>query len=84
MGPALMSTIGRTAFAADLQKVSVQFGWLANVEYAGIFMGLEKGYFKAEGIELAYAAGGPNAPDPLVVVAAGKAESRLRLVATAP
>jgi ABC-type nitrate/sulfonate/bicarbonate transport system permease component len=74
MAPALMSPIGRPAFAADLQKVSVQFGWLANVEYAGIFLGLEKGYFKAEGIDLAYSAGGPNAPDALVVVAAGKAD----------
>ncbi len=74
VGPALMSSIGRPAFTADLQKVSVQFGWLANVEYAGIFLGLEKGYFKAEGIDLAYAAGGPNAPDALVVVAAGKAD----------
>jgi ABC-type nitrate/sulfonate/bicarbonate transport system substrate-binding protein len=74
IGPALMSTVGPRAFAADLHKVSVQFGWLANVEYSGIFTGLEKGYFEDQGVDLAYTAGGPNAPDPLVVVAAGKAD----------
>jgi len=74
LGSALAAPWPRRARAADLAKVRVQFGWLANVEYAGIFMGLEKGYFKAEGIELAYTPGGPNAPDPLVVVAANSAD----------
>ena len=64
----------RLAAAAGMTKVRLQFGWLANVEYAGIFIGLEKGYFKQEGVDVSFAAGGPNAPDPLVVVAAKSAD----------
>lgn len=73
-GAAALPLASRLAFAADMAKVRLQFGWIANVEYAGIFMGLEKGYFKAEGVDVSYSPGGPNAPDPLVVVAAKSAD----------
>lgn len=71
---ATLPLVSRLARAADMTKVRLQFGWLANVEYAGIFLGLEKGYFKNEGVDVTFAAGGPNAPDPLVVVAAKSAD----------
>jgi ABC-type nitrate/sulfonate/bicarbonate transport system substrate-binding protein len=48
--------------------------WIANVEYAGLWIALDRGYFRAEGLDLKYLPGGPNAPAPLVTVAAGKAE----------
>jgi ABC-type nitrate/sulfonate/bicarbonate transport system substrate-binding protein len=71
---ATLPFVSRLAMAADMTKVRLQFGWLANVEYAGIFLGLEKGYFRDEGVDVTFAAGGPNAPDPLVVVAAKSAD----------
>jgi ABC-type nitrate/sulfonate/bicarbonate transport system substrate-binding protein len=73
-GAASAPLVSRLAFAKDLAKVRLQFGWIANVEYAGVFVGMEKGYFAGEGIEVSYSPGGPNAPDPLVVVAAKSAD----------
>jgi ABC-type nitrate/sulfonate/bicarbonate transport system substrate-binding protein len=62
------------SFAQGLAKLRVQCGWIANVEYAGIWEGLEHGYFRANGLDLEAAPGGPNAPPAPVVVASGKAE----------
>ncbi len=64
----------RIARAADPKKMRLQLSWLPTVEYAPMWIGLEKGYFKDGGLDLSYKAGGPNAPSPLVVVAAGNAD----------
>jgi ABC-type nitrate/sulfonate/bicarbonate transport system substrate-binding protein len=74
VGAASLPLATRIAYAKDLAKVRLQLGWIANVEYAGVFVGMEKGYFANEGVEVAYSPGGPNAPDPLVVVAAKSAD----------
>ena len=68
-----------TAFAAPAvyaqgKPVRVAIGWINNVEYAGVWMGLEKGYFKAEGLDVTTLPGGPNAPQPPVTVASGQAD----------
>jgi ABC-type nitrate/sulfonate/bicarbonate transport system substrate-binding protein len=62
------------AVRAQAKPVRAALGWIYNVEYAGVWMGLEKGYFKEEGIELTTLPGGPNAPPPPVTVASGGAE----------
>jgi ABC-type nitrate/sulfonate/bicarbonate transport system substrate-binding protein len=62
------------AFAQAPAKLRVQCGWIANVEYAGIWEAIEHGYFRANGIDLTAMPGGPNAPPAAVVVASGKAE----------
>jgi ABC-type nitrate/sulfonate/bicarbonate transport system substrate-binding protein len=62
------------AVRAQAKPVRVVIGWINNVEYAGVWMGLEKGYFKAEGLDVTTLPGGPNAPQPPVTVASGKAE----------
>src|SRR5471030_1332584 len=59
---------------AQAKPVRSAHGWINNVEYAGIWMGLENGTFKEEGLELTTLPGGPNAPPPPVTVAAGGAE----------
>ncbi|MBM3649500.1 MAG: ABC transporter substrate-binding protein [Alphaproteobacteria bacterium] len=59
---------------AQAKPVRAALGWINNVEYAGIWMGLENGYFKEEGLDLKTLPGGPNAPPPPVTVAAGGAE----------
>jgi ABC-type nitrate/sulfonate/bicarbonate transport system substrate-binding protein len=62
------------AHAQTPSALTVALTWIANVEYAGLWIALGKGYFRAEGLDLKYLPGGPNAPAPLVTVAAGKAE----------
>ena len=59
---------------AQTKQIRAALGWINNVEYAGVWMGLENGYFKEEGLELTTLPGGPNAPPPPVTVAAGGAE----------
>ena len=59
---------------AQGKPVRVALGWINNVEYAGVWMGLENGYFKEEGLDVKTLPGGPNAPPPPVTVASGGAE----------
>ena len=53
--------------------VSLALSWINNVEYGGLWIALERGYFTREGLEVKVIPGGPNAPSPLIVVAAGNA-----------
>ncbi|SEP82678.1 ABC-type nitrate/sulfonate/bicarbonate transport system, substrate-binding protein [Faunimonas pinastri] len=73
-GAAAAPFLGKSVLAAALKKVRVQIGWIANAEYAGLWVGLEKNYFKDAGLDVSVTPGGPNAPDPLVVVAGGEAD----------
>ena len=66
--------IPKLAQAAAGKTIRVGLSWLSNVEYAGIWLGLENGYFNAEGLAVEYQPGGPNAPKPLVTLAAGEAD----------
>jgi ABC-type nitrate/sulfonate/bicarbonate transport system substrate-binding protein len=59
---------------AQAKPVNVAIGWINNVEYAGVWLGIEQGFFKAEGLDVKTLPGGPNAPQPPVTVASGKAE----------
>lgn len=59
---------------AQGKPVRVALGWINNVEYAGVWMGLENSYFKEEGLDVKTLPGGPNAPPPPVTVASGGAE----------
>lgn len=64
----------RGLFAQDLTPLRVQLGWISNVEYVDHWLALENGYFTEEGLDVTVMPGGPNAPDPLTMVAAGSAE----------
>lgn len=57
---------------AKEKTVRVGMSWIPNVEYGGVWLGLENGYFAKEGLKIKYFPGGPNAPKPLVTLAAGK------------
>jgi ABC-type nitrate/sulfonate/bicarbonate transport system substrate-binding protein len=59
---------------AQRRAVTTAFGWINNVQHAGYWIALEKGYFAAEGIDAKHLQGGPNAPSPLTTLAAGKAD----------
>src|SRR5262249_48996428 len=56
--------------AAQAQSVSTRLGWLANAQYSGDFVALEKGWFKERGIDLRIDPGGPNI-DPVSLTASG-------------
>jgi len=62
------------AVRAQAKPVKVAIGWINNVEYAGVWLGIENGYFKDEGLDVKTLPGGPNAPPPPVTVASGGAE----------
>lgn len=51
----------------------VALGWVPNVEYADLFVAEARGYFAQEHCPLKIWPGGPNAPQPVVEVAAGLA-----------
>lgn len=62
------------AHAQNLKTTTVALTWITNVEYAGLWIAIDKGFFKDEGLDVKFIPGGPNAPAPLVTVAAAKAD----------
>lgn len=52
-------------------RLDVAMGWIKNVEYGGSWLAIDEGFYEAEGLEVEYLQGGPNAPAPPVSVAAG-------------
>ncbi len=58
------------AAPAQTEQVSLRLGWLANSQYAGDFVALDKGYFKEWGIDARIDPGGPNI-DPVSLTASG-------------
>jgi NitT/TauT family transport system substrate-binding protein len=67
---ALGGTFPTAAYAAKPESVSMRLGWLANAQYAGDFVALDKGFFKERGIELKIDPGGPSI-DPISLTAGG-------------
>jgi NitT/TauT family transport system substrate-binding protein len=59
-----------TAQAAKPENINMRLGWLANAQYAGDFVALEKGWFKERGVELKIEPGGPSI-DPISLTAGG-------------
>ncbi|EUB99380.1 hypothetical protein PMI07_005661 [Rhizobium sp. CF080] len=62
------------SFAATPTKVTTAHGWISNVQYSGFFLGIEKGYFEEFGVRAEFLPGGPNTPDTLVSLSAGRAD----------
>jgi ABC-type nitrate/sulfonate/bicarbonate transport system substrate-binding protein len=62
------------SLAAEAAKIRVQLGWINNVEYADVWLASENGLFAKAGVDPAVAPGGPNAPDPLRLLAAGSTD----------
>jgi ABC-type nitrate/sulfonate/bicarbonate transport system substrate-binding protein len=59
--------------AARGRELICALGWVPDVEYADLWVACEKGYFEREGLRLKIWPGGPNAPQPVVEVAARQA-----------
>src|SRR6267378_6266541 len=52
--------ISLPAAAETLTKASLRLKWLPQAQFAGFYVGLAKGYYKAQGIDLTINPGGPN------------------------
>ncbi len=70
----LVVATSRLARAQTTSPITVALSWVPNVEYAGLWIAAERGYFRQEGLEMKFLPGGPNAPLAPVSVAAGRAD----------
>ena len=57
----------------DQRDLILALGWVPDVEYADLWVALENGYFAQEKVPLKVWPGGPNAPQPVIEVAARQA-----------
>src|SRR5229473_5844346 len=58
----------RSAGAQKLTKVTLQLKWVTQAQFAGYYAALEKGYYKAAGLDVRIKVGGPNITPEQVVV----------------
>ena len=56
----LLAAFAAPAAPAELTKASVRLKWLAQAQFAGFYVGVAKGYYKDQGIDLTINPGGPN------------------------
>jgi ABC-type nitrate/sulfonate/bicarbonate transport system substrate-binding protein len=55
-------------------ELTMSLGWIPDVEYADLWVALERSYIAQAGLRFKYLPGGPNAPQPVLEVSAGEAE----------
>ncbi|MCM2293171.1 ABC transporter substrate-binding protein [Allorhizobium sp. BGMRC 0089] len=62
---ASLALAGVSAEAAD--KITLQLKWVTQAQFAGYFVAKDKGYYKAEGLDVDIKPGGPNiAPEQII------------------
>lgn len=74
LAAAASAPLAGAALAQAPARMTMALSWIPNVQFAGLWIAMERGHFAAEGIEARFTPGGPNAPDPLVQLAAGNAQ----------
>jgi hypothetical protein len=52
----------------------MSLGWVPDVEYADLWIALERHYIADAGLRFSYLPGGPNAPQPVLEISAGEAD----------
>jgi ABC-type nitrate/sulfonate/bicarbonate transport system substrate-binding protein len=62
------------AFGKSMPSISIALDWIPDVEFANLFVAKANGFFAKQNVDVTYFPGGPNAPDPLVSLAAGRAQ----------
>jgi ABC-type nitrate/sulfonate/bicarbonate transport system substrate-binding protein len=55
-------------------ELTMSLGWIPDVEYADLWVALQRHYIADAGIRFNYLPGGPNAPQPVLEVSAGEAD----------
>jgi NitT/TauT family transport system substrate-binding protein len=63
--------IGLTFTAQAAEKVTIQLKWVTQAQFAGYFVAQDKGYYKAEGLEVTIKPGGPDIAPPQVIAGGG-------------
>lgn len=59
-------------FAQANNRITSSLSWIPNSQFSGLWMGLERGYFEANGVDVEWRPGGPNTPNPVERVASGE------------
>lgn len=67
----LMPTACRRRHAGDL---TMALGWVPDVEYADLWVALDRHYIADAGLHFYYLPGGPNAPQPVLEISAREAD----------
>lgn len=77
LAPSLLAACGDAGSSSTSTPgaglVRTQLAWVKNVEFAGMWVAEDKGYFADEKVNVEWFAGGPNAPTAESVVAGGTA-----------
>jgi ABC-type nitrate/sulfonate/bicarbonate transport system substrate-binding protein len=61
----------KSAEGTRLDPIRQANGWINNVEFGGLWVAVENGYFTEQGVNPTFLQGGPTAPSPPVAVSAG-------------
>ena len=67
----LMLTFGLAFSAQAADKVTIQLKWVTQAQFAGYYVAQEKGYYKAEGLDVTIKPGGPDIATPQVIAGGG-------------
>jgi ABC-type nitrate/sulfonate/bicarbonate transport system substrate-binding protein len=55
-------------------ELTMSLGWIPDVEYADLWVALERRYIADAGLHFKYLPGGPNTPQPVIEISAGEAD----------
>jgi NitT/TauT family transport system substrate-binding protein len=69
LGAAMMLSSFVPAVAQD--KVTLQLKWVTQAQFAGYYVAKDKGFYKAEGIDITIKPGGPDIAPPQVIAGGG-------------
>ncbi len=75
----LGATLAGTALLAGCRRqrsgeLTMSLGWVPDVEYADLWVALDRRYIADSGVHFNYLPGGPNAPSPVLEISAGEAD----------
>ncbi|MET9327646.1 ABC transporter substrate-binding protein [Tsukamurella sp. NPDC003166] len=73
---AVLSACGSSATSSggSGKGLRVALGWTPNVQWAGYWIADDSGYYRDQGVDVTFATGGENKPDPTVLVSSGSAD----------
>ena len=66
-----MLTAGLAFAAHAADKVTIQLKWVTQAQFAGYYVAQEKGYYKAESLDVTIKPGGPDISTPQVIAGGG-------------
>jgi NitT/TauT family transport system substrate-binding protein len=67
----LMLTFGLACSAQAADKVTIQLKWVTQAQFAGYYVAQDKGFYKAEGLDVTIKPGGPDIAPPQVIAGGG-------------